>query len=122
MPEDTFREIEKAHEARYKLDEELRFKARARRCKLLGLWAAERMGIAADPAADYAKGLVALSLQDGGLGVVVERIVADFARRGVVLEAAEVEAAAERFYAEALEQLKDTFPTALGPDHTQVGG
>ena len=120
--EDKLQEIEKAHEARYTLDEETRFKARARRCKLLGLWAAERLGIAAGPAAEYAKGLVALSLQDGGLDAVVGRIVADFAGRGVVIEAAEVEAAAERFYAEALDQVKEAFPTALGPDHTQVGG
>ena len=46
----TFKDREKAHEAKYAHDEELRFKVEARRDKLLGLWLAEQMGKTGDEA------------------------------------------------------------------------
>ena len=49
---------EKGFEAKYRLDEETRFKITARRNKLLGLWAADRMGLSGDHAGDYAKEVV----------------------------------------------------------------
>ena len=44
----ALREIEKGHEAKYKLDEERRFKAECRRNKLFGLWIAEHLGLSGD--------------------------------------------------------------------------
>lgn len=119
---DTFREIEKGHEARYKLDEELRFKAQSRRNKLLGLWAAERMGRGRKDAADYARELVVLDLDKPGTGGVIRRVVADFETCGVALSESDVASAASRFYATALEQLTADYPSPLGRDHEQVGG
>ena len=54
----SFDDREKAFESKFKLDEELKFKATARRNKLLGMWAADLMGMSAAEAADYAKEVV----------------------------------------------------------------
>ena len=54
----TFDEREKDFEARFKHDQELQFKVKARRNRLLGLWAAERMGLSGDAAQAYAKEVV----------------------------------------------------------------
>lgn len=53
-----FDEREKAFEAKFKLDEEVQFKVNIRRDKLLGLWAAERMGMDGDAAKAYALSVV----------------------------------------------------------------
>jgi hypothetical protein len=118
---DTLREIEKAHEAKFKLDEELRFKAQCRRDKLLGLWAAEHLGMTQPHADAYAKNLVRLGLDEGGGGNVLDKMMADFEKMGVKLTQTDVTTAAEQFYASALEQLSKDFPKALGRDHERVG-
>jgi len=118
---DTLREIEKAHEAKFKLDGELRFKAQCRRDKLLGLWAAEHLGMTSAQADAYAKSLVRLGLDEGGGGNVLGKVMADFEKMGVKLSQTDVTTAAEKLYATALEQLSKDFPRALGRDHERVG-
>src|SRR5690606_16988207 len=54
----SFDDREKAHEAKFARDGELRFKAEARRNKLLGLWAAEHMGLSEEHAKEYAAEVV----------------------------------------------------------------
>ena len=51
----TFDKREEAFEKKFALDEELKFKAEARRNRLLGLWAAEKLGITGEAAATYAR-------------------------------------------------------------------
>jgi hypothetical protein len=119
---DTFREIERGHEAKYKLDEELRFKAQCRRTRLLGLWATQRMGMARAEADAYAKRLVSLNLERPGTAHIAARVIADLDEAGVAVTEAEVVAAIEQFYAEALASLAEDFPRALGLDHVQIGG
>jgi hypothetical protein len=118
---DTLREIERGHEAKYKLDEELRFKARCRRDKLLGLWAAKYMGLTEAQGGDYAKRLVRLELEKPGIASIFGQIMADFDRLGVKLTGQHVKAEAARCYAKALEQLSKDFPKALDRDHARVG-
>lgn len=118
---DTLREIEKAHEAKFKLDGELRFKAQCRRDKLLGLWAAEHLGMTSAQADAYAKSLVRLGLDEGGIGNVLGKVMADFGKIGVKLTQTDVTTAAKQFYAAAIEQLSKDFPKALGRDHERVG-
>lgn len=72
---------EKAFEAKFALDEELRFKAEARRNKLLGLWAAELLG-KSDPAA-YATEVIAADFAVAGHEDVVRKIRADFDAAGI---------------------------------------
>ena len=62
----TFDKREDAFERKFVIDEDLKFKAAARRNKLLGLWAAEQLGLAGAEAASYAKGVVAAEFEEGG--------------------------------------------------------
>ncbi|HEV8680769.1 MAG TPA: DUF1476 domain-containing protein [Stellaceae bacterium] len=77
----TFDEREKDFEVRYKHDQELQFKVKARRNRLLGLWAAGRMGLEGDAADAYARELVDAEFA-GGDKHVVEKVVADLAAKG----------------------------------------
>ena len=62
----TFDSREKGFENKFAHDEELRFKATARRNKLLGAWAAEKMGITGAAADSYAKDVVAADFEEAG--------------------------------------------------------
>ena len=77
----TFDERERDFEARYKHDQELQFKVKARRNRLLGLWAAERMGLSGDAAQAYAKQVVEVELH-GGDKRVVEKVCTDLNAKG----------------------------------------
>ena len=70
-------------EKKFALDEEQKFKAEARRNKLLGLWAAELLGKSADEAAGYAKEVVAADFEEAGDGEVLRKVVADLASKNV---------------------------------------
>lgn len=121
MTEDTFREREKSYEAKYKLDEELRFKAQSRRNKLLGLWAAERMGLNKAEAEGYAKEVVLADLQEPGEADVVRKLLKDFQDRKVGATEQEIDAEMKRLYGVALDQILEDYPDPLGPDHERVG-
>ena len=86
----TFDEREKDFEARYKHDQELQFKVKARRNRLLGLWAAERMGLAGEAAAAYAKELVDAELV-GGDKRVLDKLLADLAAKGQTCTKGQIE-------------------------------
>src|SRR5207249_7066187 len=77
----AFDEREKDFEARYKHDQELQFKVKARRNRLLGLWAAGRMGLAGDAAETYARSVVEAEF-DGGDPHVVDKVCADLNGKG----------------------------------------
>ena len=70
-------------EKKFALDEEQKFKAEARRNKLLGLWAAEQLGKSSDEAAAYAKEVVAADFEEAGDGDVLRKVVADLASKNV---------------------------------------
>lgn len=100
----TFDEREKEFEARFKHDEELRFKVTARRNRLLGLWAAERMGLAGDGAQAYAKEVVAAEFS-GGDPHVVGKIVADLAAKGQNCTPAQVQFQLDHLAEQAKQQI-----------------
>ncbi|HEX3499578.1 MAG TPA: DUF1476 domain-containing protein [Stellaceae bacterium] len=86
----SFDEREKDFEARFKHDQELAFKVTARRNKLLGLWAAQHLGLT-DAAADaYAAKVVAANFTRPGDSDVIEKVAADFAAKGISLSAAAI--------------------------------
>jgi len=62
----TFDKREEGFERKFALDEEQKFKAEARRDKLLGLWIAEKLGLSGDAAAAYAKDVVIADLEEAG--------------------------------------------------------
>jgi len=86
----TFDEREKDFEARFKHDQELRFKVTARRNRLLGLWAAGRMGLSGDAAEAYAMEVVNAEFA-GGDRHVIDKVVADLAAKGQSATAAQIQ-------------------------------
>jgi len=80
-----FEERQKGQEAKFAHDAELRFKAEARRNKLLGLWAAEQMGLSGDAARDYAAEVVAADFQEAGDEDVFRKIAGDLKAKGTAV-------------------------------------
>jgi hypothetical protein len=100
----SFDDREKAFELKWEHDEEIAFKVRSRRRKLLGLWAAQRIGLAGADAEAYANQLAAHGLQRGGDEAEIEHIVQDFAVRGVAIDKARIKLEAQHCEREALKQ------------------
>lgn len=73
----TFDDRENAYEAKFAHDEEMMFKAVARRNKLLGLWAAELMGKTGDDALEYAKSVIKADFEEAGHEDVVRKVAGD---------------------------------------------
>ena len=79
----TFDKREKGFESKYVHDQEIAFKATARRNKLLGLWAAEKLGLADEAAAAYAKEVVKADFEEPGEEDVFRKVFGDLEKRGV---------------------------------------
>lgn len=79
----TFDKREESFEKRFVHEQELRFRAGARRNKLLGLWAAEKLGKTGDEAQVYADALVATEALQGTSEAVFAKVKKDFAEAGV---------------------------------------
>jgi hypothetical protein len=79
----TFDKREEAFEKQFAHDEELRFKATARRNKLLGVWAAEKLGLTGAEAESYAKSVVMADFEEAGDHDVLRKIRQDFDAKGV---------------------------------------
>ena len=79
----TFEDREKGFERKFAHDEELKFRATARRNKLLGLWAAEKLGLAGDEAQAYAREVIKADLAEPGDEDVFRKVRADFDAKGV---------------------------------------
>tara|TARA_B100001123_G_scaffold348503_1_gene397974 strand:- start:1086 stop:1481 length:396 start_codon:yes stop_codon:yes gene_type:complete len=79
---DSFKDREKGFEAKYQHDQEMLFKITARRNKLLGLWAAEIMGISGDDAEIYANEVVASDFEEVGDADVVRKVLGDLSQAG----------------------------------------
>ena len=119
---DIFDEREKSYEAKYKLDEERRFKAMSRRNKLLGLWAAGQMGMSRNAAEDYAKEVIVASLDAPGDDGVIAKVMNDLEDQGGGVTEEQLRNEMERLFGLALEQITNDYPAALDTDHEQVGG
>lgn len=76
---------EKGFENKYAHDQEIEFKATARRNKLLGLWAAGLMGLEGDAAAEYAKSVIVADFEEAGDEDVFRKVRGDFDAKGVDL-------------------------------------
>ncbi len=77
-----FDDREKGQEAKFAHDAQLRFKAEARRNKLLGLWAAEQMGLSEEHAKEYAAEVVASDFQEAGDEDVFRKLSDDLKAKG----------------------------------------
>jgi stress-induced morphogen len=86
----TFQDRERAEEAKFAHDEEMAFRIHARRNRLLGTWAAERMGLLPAEAESYAKAVVQADFEEAGDEDVVRKILGDLISAGVEADEAEV--------------------------------
>jgi hypothetical protein len=106
----TFDEREQSFERKFKHDQELRFKTNARRNRLLGLWAAERIGLKGAEAEAYARTVVDADLgRPGGAGAR-EKVLKDLAAKGIVATDAEVQREQDRLLIVAKEQILKQAP------------
>jgi hypothetical protein len=101
----TFDTREEGFEKKFAVDEELKFRAEARRNKLLGLWVAEKQGMSGDAAAAYAKEVVAADFEPGGHGAM-RKVTADLDARGVVVTEQELGVKIAELTALAIAQVK----------------
>ncbi|MEP0314886.1 MAG: DUF1476 domain-containing protein [Hyphomonas sp.] len=97
----TFDDRERAEEARYALNQETQFKVMARRNKLLGLWAADLMGLTGSDAEAYAKTVVLSDLEEPGDEDVFRKVRSDFDTAGI-----------DRTDARIREQMAELLPVA----------
>jgi len=101
----SMKDREEGFERKFAFDEELRFKATARRNKLLGLWAAEKLGKSAAEAEAYAKEVVAADFEEKGDEDVYRKVKADFDAAGVTESEETIRAAMLEFLAQAVDQV-----------------
>jgi hypothetical protein len=101
----SFEDRERGFERKFEQDQELAFKVRSRRRKLLGLWAAHELGLTDAEAESYAAELVSLGLHRGGDDEEIEHIARDFAKKGVTHDKACIALEATHCEREARKQL-----------------
>lgn len=100
----AFDEREREFEARFKHDQELQFKVKARRNRLLGMWAAGRMGLTGEAAQTYAKEVVDAEFE-GGDRHVIEKVCADLNEKGKTCTPAQVQFELTHFGETAKQQI-----------------
>jgi hypothetical protein len=102
----TFDKREEGFERKFAHDEELRFKASARRNKLLGLWAAGLMGLEGDAATDYAKQVIKADFEEAGDDDVFRKIRGDFDAKGIEQSDHQIRRQMDELMAEAITQIE----------------
>lgn len=100
-----FSDREKAFETKFQKDEELRFKVNARRNKLLGLWAAEKMGLQGGDADAYAKEVVASDFEAPGDDDVLNKVHKDLTGKGIDISEHGVRHEMDRLFEQAKQQI-----------------
>jgi len=102
----SFDKREEGFESKFAHDEELRFKARARRNKLVGLWAAEKLGLAGVAAEAYATNIVTVDLENPGSDSVFSTLRKDFDDKGVAQSDHQIRRTMEETMARALAEIQ----------------
>jgi hypothetical protein len=102
----TFDKREEGFERKYALDEELKFKAEARRNKLLGLWVAEKLGKSGADADAYAKEVVAADFEEAGDADVLRKVMGDLTAKNIPMTEAQIHAKMDELMAQAVVQVK----------------
>lgn len=102
----TFDKREEGFEKKFAHDEELRFKATARRNKLLGQWAAEKLGLSGDAATAYAKEVVAADFEEAGDDDVVRKVLGDFKAKNIEMSEHQVRRTMDELMAQAITQIQ----------------
>jgi hypothetical protein len=101
----TFDKREEGFEKKFALDEEQKFKAEARRNKLLGLWAADKQGLSGDAAGAYARDIITADFDEAGHGAF-RKVTADLGAKGLAITDAQIRAKMDELMALAIAQVK----------------
>ena len=101
----TFDERERAFESKFARDEEMNFRVIARRNKLVGQWAAEKMGLTPEEGDAYAKSVVQADFEESGDEDVIRKLLGDLISAGVEIDDAGVRLALDQKMVEARRQL-----------------
>ena len=102
----TFDKREEGFEKKFAHDQELLFKANARRNKMLGLWAAEKMGLSGPAAEAYAKEVVVADFEEAGDDDVFRKVRKDFDAKGVAQSDQDIRKTMNDLMAQAIDQIK----------------
>ena len=102
----TFDKREEGFERKFAHDEDLRFKAHARRNKLVGLWAAGKLGLSGAAAESYAEGVIAAELEAPGSDAVFRKLRADFDAKGIVQSDHQIRRTMDELLAKAAEEIQ----------------
>ncbi|OCC23252.1 aldolase [Croceicoccus estronivorus] len=100
-----FNDRERAEEAKFAMDEDTAFRVAARRNRLLGQWAAEKMGLTTEETDSYAKSVVQADFEEAGDEDVIRKVLGDLTGAGIDVDEATVRAALEEKSIEARRQL-----------------
>lgn len=101
----TFDDRERAFEAKHVRDEEMAFRITARRNRLVGVWAAEKMSLTPEETDSYAKAVVQADFEEAGDEDVIRKVVGDLLAAGIETDEAEVRKAIADQTVEARRQL-----------------
>jgi len=102
----TFDKREDGFEKKFAHDEELQFKANARRNKLLGLWAADKLGLSGAQADAYAKEVVMADFEEAGDDDVFRKIRKDLDNKKIAASDLDIRRTMDELMAQAIEQIK----------------
>jgi hypothetical protein len=102
----TFDKREEGFEKQFAHDEELKFKATARRNKLLGLWAAEKLGLTGTAADAYSKEVIIADFEEAGDEDVFRKLRKDFDAKGVSQSDHQIRRTMQELMATAVAQIK----------------
>lgn len=97
----TFNDRERGEEAKFAHDEEMMFRIAARRNRLLGQWAAERMGLSPEETDAYAKSVIQADFEEAGDEDVIRKLLGDLTSAGIEITEADVRNALEAKQVEA---------------------
>jgi hypothetical protein len=100
-----FRDRERAEEAKYAMDQDTAFRVAARRNRLLGHWAADKMGLTPEETEAYAKAVIQADFEEAGDEDVIRKVLGDLTAAGCEVEEADVRAALADKSVEAKRQL-----------------
>ena len=101
-----FKDREKSFEAKYQQDQEKLFRITSRRNRLLGLWAAGKLGMPDNQALDYAKEVVLSDFEEPGDDDVVRKVLKDFSDKGVQMDEPKLRNEMSRLMEEAERQIE----------------
>ncbi len=102
----TFDKREEGFERKFALDEEMKFRATARRNKLLGQWAAEKLGLSGAEAEAYVKAVVAADFEEAGDDDVFRKVRKDFDAKKIEQSDHQIRRTMDELFGKALQQLQ----------------